>query len=200
MNGDDLTRVDYLKKEYGHFKTVNKERQFIPLVPQPSPDSILELHRNYSTLKLESTYKRRVSYFGKIPSSLTNIIPIAVVEYTCKFPGRAPHRKSTKLTQDYIRTPANVMEKIGNLTQGNQQSRLIYNKLILESDTVCDGPKNLKQIYNKKYYDKTSKTTGYTSNFADQLQQITNMIHEHPMIQQVHHSKGYYAFHYLVHN
>ena len=136
VNGDDLTRVDYLKKEYGHFKTVNKKRQFIPLVPQPSPDSILELHRNYSTLKLESTYKRRVSYFGKIPSSLTNIIPIAVVEYTGKFPGRAPHRKSTKLTQDYIRTPANVMEKIGNLTQGNQQPRLIYNKLILESDSV----------------------------------------------------------------
>ena len=55
---------------------------------------------------------------------------------------------------------------------------------------VCDGPKNLKQIYNKKYYDKTLKKTGYTSNFADQIQQITNMIHEHPMIQQVRHSKG----------
>jgi hypothetical protein len=57
-------------------KKVKGKKTFIRLEPQPSPESIIELVRTYSTLKKNSSYKRRVSRLGIGAKN-----SIAVVEY-----------------------------------------------------------------------------------------------------------------------
>ena len=183
-DNDKLKRVDFRQGRYGFFKTENKKRTFIPFDPQPDPKYIAILHRNYTTLKLDQDYKRRISWFGQTPQNMT-IKPVAIVEYIGEFPGRAPHGKSTKQTANYIRTPADTLKRMGDLSKASTQPKLVFNKLLLESDNILDEPRNLRQIHNKKYADKKKNNHVSSQNFADQLQYVTSHINEHPFVQQV---------------
>lgn len=147
--------MDFRQGQFGSYKTVNKKRQFIPHEPQPDPNNILELHRNYSTLKIDGAYKRRVSWLGKRPDYMQTT-SLALVEYTGTYPGRAPHGRAMKNMEEYIRTPAETMDKIGVLTQHGQQPRRVYNTLMRECG-VMEEPRNIHQIHAKKYNETKSK-------------------------------------------
>jgi hypothetical protein len=58
------------------------------------------LVRNYSVLKKDATYRRRVSWLG-----IGTRESIALVEYFGKFPGLSQHGNGKEGTE-YIRTPA----------------------------------------------------------------------------------------------
>ena len=47
----------------------------------PQPDHVVTLHRYYTTLKREKSYKKHVSWFSNIPSHLQDRSHIAIVEY-----------------------------------------------------------------------------------------------------------------------
>ena len=49
--------------------------------PQPGHIHVVTLHRYYTTLKREKSYKKRVSWFSSIPSHLQDRSHIAIVEY-----------------------------------------------------------------------------------------------------------------------
>ena len=58
-------------------------------------------------------------------------------------------------TTDYYRTPGPVLEDIGKVTKYIQPIN-VYNKLLVEN-SVCNAPKDLHQIRNKKYHDKNER-------------------------------------------
>ena len=67
------------------------------------------------------------------------------------------------------------MDRIGrDIT--TDKPHVVYNKL-LTAMNVCDAPKNLQQIYSKKYNDNKSNRSisGNAKNLANQLQQVVSM-------------------------
>lgn len=172
---DGTLKIAHKKGEqFCYAKKVKGKKTFIPLEPQPSPESIIELVRTYSTLKKDSSYKRRVSRLGIGANN-----SIAVVEYFGKFPGLAPHGNS-KVNTEYIRTPATVMSEMSDLLK-RENPLNVYNKLTLNNDEL-HGPRNRKQVSNKKYNDKKKKCIAengqYISrgNIADHLNEIDNIL------------------------
>lgn len=65
--------------------------------------------RYYTGLKLETSYKKRVSWFQS-----ENEQKIAVIEYLGIFPELAPHG-NLKRKHEYLRTPSYVMEEMSDL-------------------------------------------------------------------------------------
>lgn len=140
---DGTLKIAHKKGEqFCYAKKVKRKKTFIPLEPQPSPESIIELVRSYSTLK-NSSYKRRVSRLGI--GAKNNI---AVVEYSGKFPGLAPHGNS-KMKTEYIRTRATVLSEMSDLLK-RENPLNVYNKLTLKNDER-HGPRNRKQVNDKKF-------------------------------------------------
>ena len=69
----------------------------------------------------------------------------------------------------------------------------VYNEMIDKSDDIA--PMDIKQVQNKKYYQRRkeresqNKTVNYRSNFSDNVQVVENLVHKHPFVQQVIHTK-----------
>lgn len=120
------------------------KKNFIPLENQPAPDQVVELFRNYSTSKKDSSCERRVSWIG----GQTN--PIAIVEYIGIFPGLSAHGYTKKDTE-YLRTPATVMTEMSDLLQKDTPLN-VYNKLTLKHDELS-GPTSRRQVHDKKFRD-----------------------------------------------
>ena len=166
-------------------KCENKKRVHIPLEPQPTSEDLLEIQRYYTTLKADKTYKKRVTWVLHAPTTLKISKEHALLEYTGQFPGLRPHGLSKKNNIDYVRTPASTMELISEKTK-TKTSRAAYNDILTTVD-ICDAPKDIQQVYNRKHYDQKthSKRTTNVKNLADQLQTISSMSLTEPMIKAV---------------
>lgn len=139
---DGTLKITHKKGEqFCYAKKVKGKKTFIRLEPQPSPESIIELVRTYSTLKKNSSYKRRVSRLGIGAKN-----SIAVVEYFGKFPGLVPHGNS-KVNREYIRTPATVMSEKSDLLECENLLN-VCNKLTLKNDEL-HGSRNRKQALDR---------------------------------------------------
>ena len=59
-------------------------------------------------------------------------------------------------------------------------------KIILEN-YITEAPRSKKQIENAKYYEKkkTEQVSGARGNFADHVQHLQNIVHEHQVVQSV---------------
>ena len=95
---------------------------------------------------------------------------IAIVEYLGSFPGHQPHGNSQKTQQDYIRTPGHIMADIG-IQAKHRLPKQLYNDMN-QDNSILEGPKDMKQIKNKKYHDKRK---GRTSSIQ-QGKQVTTII------------------------
>ncbi|XP_052099805.1 uncharacterized protein LOC127734145 isoform X2 [Mytilus californianus] len=131
--------------QFCYAKQVKGKKIYYPLDTQPLSDNIIELFRHYSTLKKDSSYKRRVSWLGGHENH------IALVEYSGEFPGLVPHGNS-KNDKKYVRTPASVMSEMSDLLHQDKPSD-VYNKLTLKHNKLS-GLISRKQIYDKKHKDK----------------------------------------------
>lgn len=60
--------------------------QWIPMEPQPDEEKIIMLNRYYSSLELDPTYKRRISWFVNLPNSIQKGRNAFLVEYLTKAP------------------------------------------------------------------------------------------------------------------
>lgn len=177
-------------------KRINKKVTYVPVEPQPAEDQLLIVHRSYSTLKLDNAYKRKVTWFSAVPSELpSSLTEKAVYEYLGKYPGSSFHGNSKHGTHHYSRCPDGVMQQI---TQKNKHLKptSAYAEYVREEEDELLRPQNVKQFKNKKYHEKRkqkiSKGNGermYTKNFADNVQCVENMVHEHKFVQSVVHIK-----------
>jgi hypothetical protein len=125
-------------------KKVKGKKTFTPIESQP--ENVIELVRNYSVLKKNATYRRRVSWLG-----IGARESIALVEYFGKFPGLSQHGNAKEGTE-YIRTPASVMTEMSDMLKRENPLK-VYNKPVLKHDELS-GPSSRKQVHDKKYNDK----------------------------------------------
>ncbi|XP_076444405.1 uncharacterized protein LOC143282641 [Babylonia areolata] len=61
-----------------------KVTKWIPMDPQPEEDQVVVLHRYYSSLDIDPTYKRRISWFSNLPDRLEAGHRSFLVEYITK--------------------------------------------------------------------------------------------------------------------
>ncbi|XP_035659254.1 uncharacterized protein LOC118404294 [Branchiostoma floridae] len=186
----------YIREDSGRLRTVyrkngqictkrheNKKATFVPLVPQPQPESVLEIFRNYAKLRKSDSYERKITWIGNSDRQ------IACVEYKGKYPGVASHGNSKSNSRGYIRTKGSVMEKIREGVK-TAPPKSVYKNLVLENP-IHDSPRNSQQVQNIKYLEKKKdqQIAGPRGNFADHLQHIVNTINDHPFVQSVIYAK-----------
>ena len=169
----NLSNIFLRNGQYCYKRQVQRKTEYIPLNPQPDANQIVVLQRYYTHLKLDSTYKKRVSWFanGGLQKNL------AVVEYAGIFPGLALHGNPRQQTE-HIRTPAEVMNEVKEMA-GKQTPHQIYDTLKNKYDEIS-RPTGLQQINDKIKYEKTKekKHVGHTNNIADQINSLENMVSE----------------------
>ena len=158
------------KKAYCTERQINKKRVYVPLSPQPDSSEVVTVQRYYASLSLDKNYKKRVTYFweGGLKTNL------ALVEYIGKFPGLSAHGNSKSGNGEYIRTPAEVLDEMGELLK-TQKPSTVYNTLKRKYDEVS-RPTNLQQVRNKKRRVKKESNTSNGNNVADQVQVLENMV------------------------
>jgi len=61
------------------------KKQFVPLLPQPDDDHLFILKRYYATLQRDSNYKKRISWFEKMPGFSCEVQTKAIAEYLGTF-------------------------------------------------------------------------------------------------------------------
>ena len=190
--GNELKRLYYFKGKFGYYSQQKGVRKFKPLDEEPEVASIIVLNRQYSSLKINSKYKRRVSYFTLLSKNsplFRNFINVAVVEYLGRFPGYSSHGNTSKQS-NFIRTPTKVLRNISAMSRTGIAPKFIYNRLILDSKSMFDEPRNRQQIHNIKYIDNKKSNQYSSHNIADQIQSIVSNINENALVQYVIHQKG----------
>ena len=86
------------------------KKTFVPLSPQPDPDSVVTLTRYYTPLKRQNNFKKRVSTFNRMPQRFSDRANLALVEYTGSFPtASAPHGNAKNVTNDYVRANPDML-------------------------------------------------------------------------------------------
>lgn len=61
-----------------------KVTKWIPMNPQPDEDKVVVLHRYYSVLEVDPSYKRRISWFLNLPETVERGHDVFLVEYLTK--------------------------------------------------------------------------------------------------------------------
>ena len=191
-----LTKVYLRNGLYCTQHTVQKKLKYVPLEPQPSPASLLDVQRVYSQLKADRQYRRRITYITRMPDYICDHIPtLALVEYTGTHPGAIPHGNNKQSTaRPYVRTQGHVMDKIAAGVK-HQAPRAVYLSLERDSEEQ-DAPRNLRQVQNKKYNEKKKEATDQLDkpltrgNLGCQIQQVETLLQNHPFVQRVWQGKG----------
>jgi hypothetical protein len=148
-------------------KKVKGKKTFTPIESQP--ENVIELVRNYSVLKKDATYRRRVSWLG-----IGARESIALVEYFGKFPGLSQHGNGKEGTE-YIRTPASVMTEMSDMLKRENPLK-VYNK-----HDELSGPSSRKQVHDKQYNDKRCRGCSGSKNIG--AKQIANLNFLSPILQ-----------------
>ena len=115
----------------------DKKTVFIPVTPQPSPSSVMQIHRYYAKHTVSAKYEKRVTWIGN-PD--TDDPHRACHEYRGSFPGNAPHGKSGPDKDNYIRTKPATLELIKQKVPSTKPQE-IYKELIADDSRLVDGPR-----------------------------------------------------------
>ena len=199
MTGQNKKLMLFVSREgkYCTESMVKRKKVSTVMEPQPDPNSVLEVYRNYSNLKADTTYKCRITWIASTDDTLSqsfdNTLDIAVYEYVGKFPGVMSHGNSRNPNaRSYNRTKSSVFSAIGKHVK-TSTPRETFNKLSAAGDSEADRPRNLKQVSDKKNYDKKKKKLPHThqKNIADHFQHINNIVHTHPLVHDVIYSKDH---------
>lgn len=87
VDKEKLVTVVFRDGKYCIERKQIKKRIFSPMDPQPPFSQLLEVHGVYSILKASSDYKRCVTWFSNIPSSLSFVTQgVVLVEYIGQCP------------------------------------------------------------------------------------------------------------------
>jgi hypothetical protein len=150
----------------------------VPLEPQPSEADEVVLHRYYTTLKCDNSYKKRVSWFTSTVN--TDIGKKAVYEYFGKFP---------KQNQNFFRTHPETMDKMRTKV-GKDRPQVVYADQ-LQNITSINQPRDTKQVRNLNYREtKKRKVTSHQHTVADEILQVIDMVDTHEFVQEIVHTKS----------
>ena len=163
----------YCRLKYKRERKVT-QRVFEPLVPQPSVEQIIPLHRYYATHSGSPKYRRRISW----------IASVAVGEYVGSFPGHQPHGASKRSDQPYIRTKPEVIQEIKNTVKDKMPQQAWQD---LNNSVEVGGPRSRKQLANARYRMRKQETgmSNPQVNFADEILQVENLVKSHEFVQRV---------------
>ena len=124
-----------------------------------------------------SSYKRRITWLE--PVSGRQDEAIAVVEYSGQFVSSAPHGlcKGDTKSAPYIRTPADTMDAIRDLTK-QMPPHAVYNTLKAKFD-IDDAPRNSAVVHDQavRHKRKEREENGHSHcrTFADEFRAVFNM-------------------------
>ena len=162
----------FIERKLGVYGRIVK-RQFVPLSPQPDQKDIVVLRRSYSTLKRCCDYRRRVSWVESTHAKWSHAL--AVVEYIGLFPDAgSPHGNSRASGSDYVRTDPTVTTAIDAELQNRKRPRDVYQDLT--SQQPDSGPRNMRQVYNRKQNLQAKQGTQPCGNVADEVQTVLSML------------------------
>lgn len=176
----DLKNIFLRKGAYCRPRQVKGKMTYEPMVPQPDPDTIMEVHRYYTTLKGAPGYKRRITWIG----SEADCLPlVACVEYTGTAPATtSPQHGNAKVnTAPYRRTNPRTMARIRETCTTAAPSK-VYQELVDDDYDVRDT----QQVKNVKHkvVNPGSESSGRRQNLADAMQKIDEtLLHSHPLVQ-----------------
>jgi acyl-CoA hydrolase len=90
---------------------------YVPYEIQPT--DVVTIHRYYTSLKRDNSYKKRVSWFENLPEQYLSRQHVTIVEYSGICPrGSVSHGNAKQTCQEYFRTDPKVIEEIrGRLNQ-----------------------------------------------------------------------------------
>ena len=127
-----LTKVVYRDGQYCLERMREKKTVFVPLTPQPPPDSILTVRRYYAKHTSSCEYEKRVTW---LEASHHCCPSRAIYEYRGIYPG----------VGDYQRIKPTVMDEI--------KERVCCNKVktVYDACDPVDGPASRKTVENAKY-------------------------------------------------
>ena len=126
-------RKTILKRKDGYNIRIqeNNKFKFVLIDPQPPLTDILILRRYYSTLKGNSSYKRRITFIRNIPAHLnipSSALNYALVEYQGQNEAVFPHGNAKNTAAPYVRTHPKVVEKIQDDLKNKKRPRDIYSQ------------------------------------------------------------------------
>jgi len=177
-NDGSLRRI-YWRKEiqrYCREKKVDNKRVYEPIEPQPAADSVVTFWRYCSLLKVDNTYKRRITCL----TSADGDGSVAVVEYLGTHVPGQPHgnTRQPETGNAYVRTPAATLDAISDLTK-QMPPNAVYNKLVTSMD-VHNAPRDSNVVHCKKKRDAQNvrQQNGLDScrNFADEWLSVYNLM------------------------
>ena len=160
----------------------NKISTYIPLDPQPNPESVVMVHRYYATLKMDGKYRKRVT------AIISPIFPkVAVWEYSGTYlDSKSFHGNDKRKLIEYSRTDPRVMKEIGEKLV-TKPPRAVYQEML---DDSFKSPRDFKQVRDKKYKDSKIGQKVHSCNVADDLMTVFSMVDENPHVQEVIHTKN----------
>ena len=176
-----------VKKNGLYCKEIKKE--FVPLEPQPTDSTVFVLKRYYASLKLDSSYKKRISWFEKIPGYSQECKNKAVAEYLGKFPIDTLNKHgNAKITnQEYIRTSPVTKHNVKSEIETGKSVKQIFSDNFNSEHQSRDS----KYVENAKYMANKELNPGNKQNVADDMQSIINMNSaEHPFLKEIIQASG----------
>ena len=174
-------KITYVTKRNGQYCRIVK-KEHVPLDPQPDPNEIFVLKRYYATLERDSNYKKRISWFEKMPGQSEEKLNLAIAEYIGTFPSeKCIHRNSKNNRNEFVRTSPKTKEIIKKEIKTGKTARQIYQQARLNGS--LHAPRDLRQVQNVKAYTKKQEEPKNCNkkNNADDIQNLlTAMASQEP--------------------
>ena len=97
-----------------------KVTKWIPMNPQPDEEKVVVLHRYYSVLEVDPSYKRRISWFLNLPETVERGRDVFLVEYLTK-PGPGMQLPKSRKRGHPPAIPVNVASSLSTDPDGDAE-------------------------------------------------------------------------------
>lgn len=155
---------------------------WIPLDPQPDRDTMVKVHRYYTTLKGDDNYRRRITCVsgGEFHDRV-------VVEYAGIRTGPGTSHGNSKSAKEYMRTNPRLLEKM-NEELKNKSTKQVYEEMLRDSELGV--PRSLKQVADAKYRAAKRLQQEKVIKVANENLALLTMLEENKAVQAVIHQKN----------
>ena len=191
-----LTSVKLHNDEYVTEKRIDKKKQYIPLVPQPQKQDVLEVHRLYQNLEASPAgpyqYRRRVTWLENIPPYMQDLPDkTAIIEYIGDFPKRKCHgnSKDEERCCKYVRTKPQVAKTLKTLLLQDSVKN-VERKMNMEVDNDYDKQRNEKQLRNIRHAINKNQGSTAGTNAADNIIKVEELVKNSTFVKSVKHMEG----------
>ena len=163
------TKMEYYIWQTDNMKTIacikrdnlfgRKDKKiFLPFAVQPDESELIVVKKATSHLKRDMRYRRRVTWFEKVPEGLNSTLNKAVVEYTGTYPSEECYHGNMKnYTHTYRRLPEKLRKELLEIVPFislEESYKVISEKMGLPVDAQI-----MKIAFNLKYNKSAKRQT-----------------------------------------